>query len=407
MISILHLATVAGAQAEVRFSASEQRALDAIKAVCADISVSVVFNAPVVGKESAVVSRIERRGVVVGERFLYRFGELDTLRLDVLGRAGQPSRLVAETRTNELPYFFVGTDNNCEVQEIRRLVYVDAADEQQSVARISAIQRLDGNGRLISVEEINPPSSLLSVPVRDKNPVRVALVDSGVNYLLPQIQAGLARDHRGRLLGYDFWDMDRLPFDAQEAGSPFFVRRHGTQTASLLLRESEGDVELVSYRYPGSNLARMAALVAHADGLGVRIVGLPLGSGRLTDWITFEAAAAAHPHILFVVSAGNGGRDIDQDPVYPAALELDNMVVVSSADDFAGVAERVNWGARSVDYLLPAERQPVLDYGGGQRIASGSSYAVSRMVAMAADLLRRHPASDAADLVAIIDRRVD
>jgi len=401
-VVVQHRAALADGGADEGFSAVEQRALDAVQTVCADLSTSVVFDPPVIEGQAATVSDIERRNTVVGEQFLYRLGELDTLRLDVLGRAGQPPRLVAETRHNALPYFFAGTGNGCEIREIRRLVYVD----NEPAARILEIQRLDGNGQQIDSEAINPPGPPAQSIVSDRQPVRVALVVSGVNYLLPDIQAGLARDHRGRLLGYDFWDMDRLPFDAQMAGSPFFVRRHGTQTASLLLRESEDAVELVSYRYPGSNLSRMTALVAHADSLGIRIVGLPLGSGRITDWVAFEEAAAAHPHMLFVVSAGNGGRDIDQDPVYPAALTLENMVVVSSADDFAGVAEGVNRGARSVDYLLPAERQTVLAFDGSQRLASGSSYAVSRMVAMAAGLLRRNPVPDAAGLIKIIDRHV-
>ena len=85
--------------------------------------------------------------------------------------------------------------------------------------------------------------------------------------------------------------------------------------------------------------------------------------------------------MLFVVSAGNDGVDIDRSPVYPAALDLDNLLVATSADDFLRPAARVNWGPESVDYLLPAEQVPVLDLDGAETLASGSSYAVPRTAA--------------------------
>ena len=48
--------------------------------------------------------------------------------------------------------------------------------------------------------------------------VRVALVDSGVNYQLDAINSCLAPQNDGSLIGYDFWDMDELPFVAEAFG---------------------------------------------------------------------------------------------------------------------------------------------------------------------------------------------
>ena len=224
------------------------------------------------------------------------------------------------------------------------------------------------------------------------------MLDSGIDYRLPEINRRLARDRQGRLVGYDFWDMDSLPFDAHPLNNGFFVQRHGTRTASLLLREAPG-IELVPYRYPRPDMSRMSALIEHADANGVSILGMPLGGNRAAEWAAFEAAARAHPQMLFIASAGNDGRDIDRHPVYPAALELDNLLVVTSADDFVKPAERTNWGRKSVDYLLPAERVPALDYGGEETRVSGSSYAVSRLTALAAKLKMARPEMTAADIV--------
>jgi len=229
------------------------------------------------------------------------------------------------------------------------------------------------------------------------------MVDSGVNYLLPDINLRLARDDDGRILGYDFWDLDGLPFDAHPVDSGFFVQRHGTRTASLLLREAPM-AALVPYRYPRPDMTRMQAVIERAAADGVAILGMPLGGIQADVWIAFEQAARAHPELLFVVSAGNDGRDIDDEPVYPAALQLDNMIVVTSADDFVRPAERTNWGRRSVDFMVPAENVDAVDFSGEPIRVAGSSYAVSRVTALAARIKASRPASGALEIIEEIRR---
>ena len=233
--------------------------------------------------------------------------------------------------------------------------------------------------------------------------VRVALVDSGVNYTLPAIAAALARHPDGTLVGYDFRDMDARPFDRHPLPGGR-IARHGTRTASVLIDEAPR-ARLVPYRFPQTDMTRMTALVEHAAANGVRVVGLPLGGPKRAPWEAFERAARAHPDLLFVASAGNDGRDIDAVPVWPAAFGLDNLVVVTSADDFGRLADGVNRGRTSVDYLVPAEHVPVLRFDGSRAHAAGSSHAVPRVVALAARLLERHPEWRAPALVAEIRRR--
>lgn len=248
-----------------------------------------------------------------------------------------------------------------------------------------------------------PQRAVLDSNESDTVSIRVALVDAGVNYLLPEINRSLARDEHGRLIAYDFWDMDELPFDSHPVSSGT-VQRHGTKTASLLMREAPF-VELVAYRYPRPDMSRMADLVAHAEQYDVRIIGMPLGGNKREQWNAFEKAALEHPHILFVSSAGNNGRDIDQQPVYPAALTLPNMLVVTSADDFGRLAQGVNWGRVSVDYMVPAEHLQVLRFDGTEGYVAGSSYAVPRVVALAARLLQEEPQLQALDLIKKIRTR--
>lgn len=248
----------------------------------------------------------------------------------------------------------------------------------------------------------NPPVPTL-VGSSGLDSVRVALVDSGVNYLLPEINQALARDPDGRLIGYDFWDLDERPFD-EHPTKRGVVQRHGTRTASLLIKEAPF-IELVPYRYPRPDMSRMQDLLSHAAANEVRVIGLPLGGNRKDEWQIFEAAAREYPDVLFVVSAGNNGRDIDQHPVYPASLPIGNMLVVTSADDFVQPAEGVNWGRSSVDYMVPAELQSVTRFDGSSGFVSGSSYAVPRVVALAARLIRDNRQWRAPELIAELRRR--
>jgi len=276
---------------------------------------------------------------------------------------------------------------DCRVAWARRLLY-DGPGAAAAVEDLDS--RLRPTGR---TQPLNPP-----VPAgRDPGGVLVAMVDSGVNYLLPEIAGRLARGADGGILGYDYWDMDHRPFDANPARSPFLPQRHGTRTASVLLREAPG-ARLVPYRYPRPELARMAELVEHAAANGVVIISLSLGSRDAAEWTAFSEAVAAHPEMLFVVSAGNDGRDLDAHPVYPAALPHRNLVTVTSSDLGGGLAAGSNWGADTVDLLVPGEAIPAISFTGRPVVGSGSSFAAPRVAALAARLLEAHPAWRAPEL---------
>ncbi len=237
-------------------------------------------------------------------------------------------------------------------------------------------------------EPLNPP--LPEAPLGADGAVRVALFDSGLNYTLPLFAGRLARGPGGQALGYDFWDLDDRPFDSHPVASPFFPLRHGTPVASLLAREAP-DARLIPFRYPRPDMGRMADMVAAAEAAGAVVVSMPMGSNKRRDWRAFAEAAAARPHMLFVISAGNNGRNIDEAPVYPAALPNENFLVVTSSDGFGRLAPESNWGPESVDLMVPAEALTVTDFHGAESRGSGSSYAVPRVAALAARLLAANP----------------
>lgn len=295
----------------------------------------------------------------------------------------------------ERPRWLVTTQPDCAVREVLRLRYASSG-APVSIDRFAADMQT-----LISSELLDAPVPAAAVwpdpGTRAAQVVRVASVDSGVNYSLPLVAARLARDASGQALGYDFRDMDSRPFDHDVRGSPFFVQRHGTRTAYLMLAEAPV-ATLVPYRFPRGHMARMADLVGAAQAAGVRIMNLSLGGPDPTPWRAFEAAARAASDILFVVSAGNDGRDLDEMPIYPAALGLPNLVSVTSADDDGRLARGSNWGATTVDLLVAAETAVSIGFDGHARFVAGSSYAAPRVAALAACLAAADPDADGAAL---------
>ena len=328
------------------------------------------------------------RGAPGRAQFVLLLGSGDEVRISQLFPLGRLRRVTVDyyrgfPKGPPRPVMSAAVNAECRVLRAARIDY-DRHGRAETLLNLGQDLK-----QVLSRQPLNPP-----VPpgpgCGDQGGVLVAHVDTGVNYLLDAVSARLARDPAGRLLGFDYWDMDGRPFDVDTARSPFFPLHHGTAVASIILREAP-QARLAPYRYPRPDMSRLAALVADVDSNGAVIVNLAMGSNKKSDWDAFAEAAEKRPHMLFVISAGNDGRDIDEKPVYPAALALDNFLVVTSADDFGRLAEGSNRGRTHVDVMVPGERVAIIDHRGADGKASGSSFAVPRVAALAARLLAKHP----------------
>ncbi len=325
-------------------------------------------------------------GAEMAIRRVFPQGRLRRLTVDYW----EPASKGIETR----PVLSMRAAGDCEPVEFRRLRY-DAAGEVSHLTVFAS----DGVTET-QTEPLNPP-----IPGgRDPGGVLIAVIDTGVNYTLPFLKSRLARDAAGAIKGFDFWDGDARPFDSDTSRSPFFPIRHGTAVTSIIAREAP-DARFAVYRFPRPEMSRFEALVEQADKDGAIVVNMAMGSDNRADWRAFERAAASRPHMLFIVSAGNNGRDIDQTPVYPAALTLENILTVTSSDAFGKLAQGSNFGREAVDVMTPGERVRVIDHRGVESQASGSSFAAPRISALAARLLARRPEWKGSDLRDAILRR--
>lgn len=312
--------------------------------------------------------------------------ELEIERRQHLGQLRQfRVSLWLESDEGPQPYMLAIADGGCTIQSGREL--------RSDGEAWQFLDQLDGD--LVTLRW----TETLQAPWPDgvdSGGVRVGFVDSGLAYDLPIFRNRLARDAQGVPIGYDYWDLDPWPYDGDVSRGRFLPIRHGTAVASVFVREAP-DATIVPYKYPRPDMTRLGDAVARAAGDGVRILAMPLGSNNQADWTAFVSALAEHD-MLAIVSAGNNGRDIDINPVYPAAMSSDRILTVTSADEFGRLAQGSNWGQTHVDIMVPAENLEIVDFRGASGVASGSSYAVPRLAAMAARMLAEQPDMSALEL---------
>ncbi len=292
------------------------------------------------------------------------------------------------------PELFLSTSNACEIG-IARLI---RRDSNQRIHSISTLSKDLEKEKVI--ELMNPAVP----PVEPVMRLKIALIDTGINYVLPEITKNIARKSPTQLLGHDFEDGDQLPFDIDFVGSPFFPRHHGTSVASILIREAPF-VQIVPYRFSRKNPCLFKNIVTEIAKLNIKVALVPMGSGNFDTWKCFDEAVRKHREILFIVSAGNSNQNIDIKKVYPASLSSENILVISSSTIFGDLAKGSNFGAKNVDLLVPAEQIRVIDHRGVKSIASGSSFAVPRVGAMVARFLDQNRGSTIADIKRLLIKR--
>ena len=280
-------------------------------------------------------------------------------------------------------------DADCRAVEGREIHYL-ASGHAETIEHLGADLVRTGRRELL-----NPP-----VPAgSDPGGVRVALVDSGVNYLIPEVARALARDEQGRSLGYDFREMDDRPFDVDPLKrGPFAPVRHGTSVASVLLAHAQGRLSLVPYSFPGNDFRRFRMLVDDLRRKQVRIVNMSIGNtdprGQ-RNWQEIVQAMASVPEVLFVLAAGNEGRDLGD--AAAATSRPANVLVVGAVDASGSLSRLSNHGA-GVDVAALADPVAGRGFDWRPRDLRGTSFAAPQIVALAAGILQKEPGLDAREL---------
>ena len=294
----------------------------------------------------------------------------ETLRINILYRSNKIQKLIFTLYNNaNKPTIELRSSHNCLLQNIRRIVY-----DKNSIAY--EIQSLNVENYNVEERQLLNPNKPKLTSTNNKN--IIALIDTGINYTLSQFHKNIAIKN-GTILGFDYWDNDDKPFDSDPRQNPFYPRHHGSTVFSVLAKEAPKSL-IAPYRFPALDMCRFKEVIEHIANNSIRLVNLSMGSNNLKDWECFEKTARKYNNIIFVVSAGNNGFDIDRRPIYPAALKLKNIITVTSSDQNGRIGRGSNIGKSSVDFIVPAERMEVIDHRGVKSYTGGTSYAVPRLV---------------------------
>jgi hypothetical protein len=99
--------------------------------------------------------------------------------------------------------------------------------------------------------------------------------------------------------------------------------------------------------------------INYAGAKGARVANISLGGEGKNPLVS--AAIAANPQTLFVISAGNESKDVEQQPKWPCGVNpvgegsgpVDNVICVAATDQADRLADFSNWGSQSVDLGAP------------------------------------------------------
>lgn len=223
--------------------------------------------------------------------------------------------------------------------------------------------------------------------------LKIGIIDSGIDYNHERL---ISKSRP--LIGIDLKNLGRPPFDYTNSiqnelmGRTFY---HGTAVADIASRDI--DVHVVPVRIENQSSAAGDAVEFLAKN-NVRLVNLSQGSWNKDDWENFKTAVLRHPEMLFIVAAGNESTNIDDEPSYPAAFELPNMLVVASVSKDGSLSSFSNYGSGKVHVAANGENILAAQAGGGYRELSGTSFAAPQVTRLAAKLLLKSPHLNATEL---------
>src|SRR4051794_17790654 len=247
--------------------------------------------------------------------------------------------------------------------------------------------------------------------------VTVAVIDTGIDYTLPQLGGGFGSGHKV-IGGYDFYNNDSNPMD--ESG-------HGTNTASVIAASSY-TVNGITYRgvAPDANLVALRVgtetnisdanieralqwVIANHTQYHIAVVNLSLGSGFYPDAETdaqmSDEFQSLHDLGIFVAAASGNSNDalsgpIGQDGIaYPAA---DPNVFAVGAVDSSDVI--TSWSQRGdeLDLLAPGVNIVMPKLGGGFVTEDGTSFSSPYVAGTAALIKQEDSTASAGDIGSIL-----
>ena len=204
--------------------------------------------------------------------------------------------------------------------------------------------------------------------------VVVAVLDTGVDYQHSDLSENMWSGNANH--GYDFaGDDNGTNDDNPMPDAPFDENGHyhGTHVAGIIgaVGNNElgvsGVAQKVSimaikvfrpngYGYSNDILEGLDFVAQKVDeGVNVVAINASYGGsgGTQGDAINEAIKKLADKGVVFCAAAGNEGKDIDAEPIYPASYDAPNIITVGASDQNDALATFSNYGKNSVDVTAP------------------------------------------------------
>lgn len=248
----------------------------------------------------------------------------------------------------------------------------------------------------------------------------IAVIDSGIDFTHPDLhnnqwtnlseQAnGIDDDHNGLVDDLHGWDWVAASNQITDE------QGHGTLMAGLIAAEGNNATGttgvmwragLMSLRVLDRNgtgdVAKAVEAIDYAVDKGATIINCSWGTDEESLILKDAIQRAAVREVLVVCSAGNGARDIDGIPYYPASFDLPNLIAVAATDNFDQIISSSNLGAAHVAIAAPGAGLLTTQMGGGYGLTTGTSGAAALVSGVAGLVKTARPMLSAANTRAAI-----
>jgi subtilisin family serine protease len=251
-------------------------------------------------------------------------------------------------------------------QKDNRIEYV----EPDYIVHAQAVPDDTRYGEQWALEKIHAPEAW---NIQTGGNVIVAVIDSGVDYNHPDLQANrwvneaelngeadVDDDDNGYVddvYGWNFYADNSNPMD---------VFGHGTHCAGIIGAVGNNDygvcgvawgVKIMPLCFMNENgsgsLSDAVSAIDYAVANGAKVLSNSWGASMSSTALYDAIADARDSNVLFVAAAGNDAVNTDYSTNYPSAYDLDNIVAVASTDSDDGLSYFSNYGATSVDIGAP------------------------------------------------------
>lgn len=248
--------------------------------------------------------------------------------------------------------------------------------------------------------------------------VIVAVIDTGIDHRHPDLAAnmwrypgGVSGEYNQSVHGWSF-----LWGEESHSGT-LDLNGHGSHVAGIIGAVGNNGVGMAGVNW---NVKLMAIRAMHNVGDGytsdlikaidyARLMKAPIinNSYGNQEYSQAHKDAIDNTNALFVVAAGNDGRNNDSRPTYPASYNCSNIIAVAATTFDDSLASFSNYGASSVHIAAPGERifstTPAETYS----VMSGTSMAAPFVAGAAALVLAANPGMTTQQLKARLLASVD